>query len=195
MSPKTDNQNQSEAPETEVRIPHDKDQKPPAAAPPLVPTEPPEPPSPRPPLPTPSPPEQPEQVKIQPQQVTVVPEFHEDVQELQGRRWPVLIMYFGLALAVAVLVVFGGRWVYKQITGNESKPTPPSPTGQGAPPTPAPTPAPAAPTPSVSQNQTAQPTPSGQLPNNGPGEVAAIFVGTAIIVGGLHYLIGLRRAR
>ncbi len=174
MSPRNDNQNQPQAPDTMVNIDHDENTSPPVSAPPLPIVEAPQP--------------------VQPTHITanvsaappVVPppdmqEFHED----GGRRLPMIILYIILAFLVAVLVVFAGRWVYKKVT-HKDKPsvpvktqpmkTPSLPTGN-------PTPAPSA-----------TPTTNGQLPNNGPGDVVALFVGTALVIGGLHYLYSLRRA-
>lgn len=116
-------------------------------------------------------------------------------EEHTGRRWLMLFVYFVLALAVAILVVFGGRFVYRAITDNKPATQPagdqtPQQPGNTPPTTPQPASAPApAPTSAPSQ-PTTQPT---QLPNNGPGAVLAIFVGTAIVVSGLHYLYNLRR--
>ena len=94
-------------------------------------------------------------------------------------------LYIILALLVATVVVFAGRWIYQQIT--DKKPAPPAGTGQGQ------APAPPEPTQPTTPSPGGQPSAGGQLPNNGPGDVVALFVGTAIVVGGLHYLYSLRR--
>jgi len=36
---------------------------------------------------------------------------------------------------------------------------------------------------------------TGQLPNNGPGNVATVFVGASLIAGGAHYVITTRRSK
>lgn len=47
-------------------------------------------------------------------------EFHKK----EGRRWPVLLAYTLLALIVATGVVFGGRWVYQEVSNNDSDSNP-----------------------------------------------------------------------
>ncbi|OGL35220.1 hypothetical protein A3F65_04230 [Candidatus Saccharibacteria bacterium RIFCSPHIGHO2_12_FULL_47_16b] len=121
----------------------------------------------------------------------------EEIPDLSGgpgRRILMLIVYFLMALAVAVLVVFGGRWLYKTITKKDQPATTNQPAGNNVPQQPSPTPTtPTTPTPrpAPTPSQTSQ---TSQLPNNGPGDIAAIFVGTAIAIGGLHYVISLRRS-
>lgn len=187
MSPRNNNQGPKDKPDVTVDIPHERYQKPPAPAT-------------APPLP------EPEPLPIRPINITdnvpapqpappvetpVVPpvllhEFHEQ----EGRRWPVILVYTLLAFLVAVAVVFAGRWVYRKATHQTTKTTS---TNQGSVPV-----APTANTPAnnppsgASSNQTPTST-NGQLPNNGPGDVIAIFIGTALAVGGLHYLYGLRK--
>lgn len=126
-----------------------------------------------------------------------------DFSEHHHRRWLMLVFYFVLALAVAVLVVIGGRFIYHKVHKTNTV----APAGNVPSNTTAPSTAPQAPNPPANQNQTntnqgtssspssgqtAQ-TPS-QLPNNGPGDVVALFLGTALIVGGLHFIYQLRRA-
>ncbi|GEM_PF-529427 len=192
MSPRNDNQESEAKPGVSVDISHDEKPTPPApaTAPPLPELEP------LPPRPiniidnpTPPPPVVPAVPPISPH------EFHEH----EGRRWPVILIYTVLAFLVALLVVFAGRWIYRKSTHHTSKPittqgnVPPAPTtsnqkqGQGT-----------NPTSGAGQNQTTQTTPqtaanNTQLPNNGPGDVVAIFIGTALAVGGLHYIYSLRR--
>ncbi|MBI2009361.1 hypothetical protein HYS84_03030 [Candidatus Saccharibacteria bacterium] len=169
MSPREDSRNQPDTPETEVQITHEEKEAPPVTAPPLPIVEPPTPevPPERPVIPPPIPPE--------------------DFYEEEKRRWPMVVLYVILALLVATAVVFAGRWIYQQITDNKPKPAPPAGTGQGQAPAP---PEPAQPT---TPSPGGQPAAGGQLPNNGPGDVVALFVGTTIVVGGLHYLYSLRR--
>jgi cytoskeletal protein RodZ len=125
-----------------------------------------------------------------------------------GRRWPVLVAYIIAALLVATAVVFIGRWIYHQTSDSQN--TSNVSTKQGAkssnPPAqqPAQTAAPnptsnngAAPSPTA-KNNTATPPPApstGSLPNNGPGEVVALFVGTSAIAAMLHYTVILKRTK
>jgi hypothetical protein len=125
-----------------------------------------------------------------------------------GRRWPVLVMYIVAALLVATAVVFAGRWIY-DTTSNNSDNTSVS-TKQGikstnpSPQAPAQTAAPnsssgkagTTPPPSSSasgNNRPASP-PAGNLPNNGPGEVVALFIGTSLVAAVLHYAFTLKRS-
>lgn len=187
MSPKTDNQDPSVGPDVTVEIPHG--QTPaspvPVAAPPLPEIEP---------LPvrpinitdnTPTPPP-----AVPPMPPVMPDEFH--VHE--NRRWPVLLVYTILALLVAVMVVFAGRWIYRKTTNHTAKTTT---TNQGNVPAAPPTNTESNnPTNSNSTGAEGKPiTTNGQLPNNGPGDVVAIFVGATLVVGGLHYLYGLRRQK
>lgn len=137
----------------------------------------------------------------------VVHEFH----ERPGRRWPVVIGYLLAALLVAIAVVYLARWIYHKVSpankplsipaSNVSGNPPPSP-----PATPSQTPAANSQSPGSGsssglssntgqsgQTSTRQSGASGQLPNSGPGDVVAIFVGVSLIFGGLHFLYGLRR--
>jgi TolA-binding protein len=77
-------------------------------------------------------------------------EYNDD----QGaKRWVTLIIYIVMALAVATLVVFAGRWVYHKVSNN-SGPTPTAVSPQGANQAPQSSPSPTSPAPSTS------PTPS-----------------------------------
>lgn len=133
-----------------------------------------------------------------------------------AKRWIMLLIYFIVALAIAVLVVLAGRWVYHKVhhTSNPN-PTPVAPQGTNRAKTPS----------SGSANNNAnkksatnnksnksgssssaanngtgsngsRPAPSpGALPNNGPGDVIALFVGTSLVAAGIHYAAALRRAQ
>ena len=108
-----------------------------------------------------------------------------------GRRLPMLFIALAVALLVALALFYGARWVYRSIfDSDEPEPVSVQTTGdstlspqENATPQPSPTP-------------TTTPTPNpNALPNNGPGDVAAIFAGTSLAAAGLHYIISLRRQR
>jgi hypothetical protein len=132
-----------------------------------------------------------------------LPTSQVEYQETTERRWPTLVGYMLLALLVATFVVLGGKWVYNRFAdsadetpkpvsidserkkaANEDKKTTKedssssSTKSQGES--------------SENDNKSTSPTPSS-LPNNGPGEVIALFVGTSLAAAGLHYIVSLRR--
>jgi cytoskeletal protein RodZ len=133
-----------------------------------------------------------------------------------GRRIITLLIYVVLALAVAALVVFAGRWIYHKVSNNDSNPAPTtistpstSQKSTSSPPTASPTPTSKAPTtytspqpttppssstkskPSTTSPTASTPTPT-TLPNNGPGEIIALFIGTSFVAAFLHFTIKLR---
>lgn len=177
MSPKKDNQEPEAKPDVTVSIPHGPDQSVPTTAPPL--------------------PIQPVEPTPRPESIITIPELHEETHEHEGRRWPVITMYMAMALVVAAIVVLAGSWIYKKATHQSPKVNKPVSGNQGQGPAAPPTNTPASNPPSgASSNQNTQTTPTtpnGQLPNNGPGDVIAIFIGTALAVGGLHFLYNLRK--
>ena len=190
MSPKNNNQEREAKPDVTVNIPHDEKQTPPApvTAPPLPDLEP---------LPT-RPISITDNLTTPPAAPVIPPVSPDEFYEHEGRRWPVILMYIVLAFAVALLVVFAGRWVYHKTTHRTAKTTKPEtsdsnklpptpPTSNQQPSSGGTTSSPAS---GTSQNQT-----TSQLPNNGPGDVVAIFVGTTLGFGGLHYIYTLRRSR
>jgi len=185
MSPKNDNQEPDAKPDVTVDIPHDEKRTPsaPASAPPLPAPEP---------LPT-RPINITDNVSTPPPVVPPISpaEFHEH----QGRRWPAILMYLILALLVAALVVFAGRWIYRSATHQSSKTNKPASSNQSRTPSlpPATSQTPATGAGSTQSQTTGQPAANSQLPNNGPGDVVAIFIGTALAVGGLHFLYNLRK--
>jgi hypothetical protein len=94
-----------------------------------------------------------------------LPESQIEYNNTNGaKRWVVLLIYIILALVVATLVVFAGRWVYHKVSNN-SGPAPttiaPEGTNQGT--TSSPSPAEKAPSTSV----TAPPTPNTSSNNKG----------------------------
>lgn len=142
----------------------------------------------------------------------------EEVQEYyesgrRGRRGIALLL--GLATLVITLLLaagifFGGRWIYRKITNNDSK-TPettqnqqnsnggsnnqPTPTPEPKPtPAPAPTPTPA-PTPAPTPKPAPTPAPAPVVtPNTGPGDVVAIVLATTVLATAGFYTVQLRRA-
>jgi cytoskeletal protein RodZ len=154
-----------------------------------------------------------------------LPESQIEYRDTGGaRRWVALLIYLVLALVVATLVVFAGRWVYHRVSNN-SGPTPttiapqktsqptktsPSPSNKSATPNSANsgTPSPTPPSGSSSGNpgssssgtnktpsNTAKPAPQpSSLPNNGPGQAIALFVATTFVAATLHFMAALRRA-
>jgi hypothetical protein len=129
MSPRNDNKEPEAMPKESVSIPHDANLPTPApiSAPPLPTIEP---------LPV-RPINIVDNAPIPPFSTPVLPivppvtlhEFHEH----DGRRWPVFLMYTLLALLVAVMVVFAGRWVYRKANNNPVKTTPDTSTGVSLP--------------------------------------------------------------
>ncbi|PJE65226.1 hypothetical protein COU91_02745, partial [Candidatus Saccharibacteria bacterium CG10_big_fil_rev_8_21_14_0_10_47_8] len=43
-----------------------------------------------------------------------------ELHKKEGRRWPVLLVFFLLALAVATGVVLAGRWAYREVSNKDS---------------------------------------------------------------------------
>lgn len=183
MSPRSDNQESEAQPDVAVDIPHGEKPTPaaPTSAPPLPELEP----LPHPPADT--------NVPTPPPALPPIPQY--EFHESEERRWPAVLMYIVLAFLVAAAIVFAGRWVYDKLTDNKAQPAAPATTeqtqGQGT--TPAPPAAPAPSSPAAGANQNRPVASNGQLPNNGPGDVIAIFVGTAAVIGGLHFIYARRQ--
>jgi hypothetical protein len=134
-----------------------------------------------------------------------------------ARRWISLLIYLFLALIVATLVVLAGRWVYHKVH-NSNGPTPTAITPQGSQNT---LTSPNSAKKSTSGNlnsgnsssgntatnntnnkATPPPSSSGRpapspsnLPNNGPGDVVALFLGSSLLAGSLHYLATSRKVK
>jgi uncharacterized membrane protein YraQ (UPF0718 family) len=119
-----------------------------------------------------------------------------------GRRWPVLVAYVIAALLVATAVVFIGRWVYHQVSNSDdsknvstrqgiksTNPSQQAPAQSAAPKNPSGN---GTATPPSKSGSPASPSP-GNLPNNGPGEVIALFIGSSAIAATLHYAVTTRR--
>lgn len=112
-------------------------------------------------------------------------------------RFTMLITYFALAVGIAAMIVFGGRWLYHKVKHTNS--VKPVAAGNNVPSANTSTNSAQSQT-STQSSSTSSSSTSIQdsntgttLPNSGPGDVVAIFVGTSILVGGLHYVVGLRR--
>jgi hypothetical protein len=100
-------------------------------------------------------------------------------------------------IVVAVLLVFAGRWLYHKahhhnvyVQPANTKQLPPEPStsnGQSG----------AKPVGSNNKtnNSSSNSSQSNNLPNSGPGDVAAIFAGSTAAAGGLHYLVNYRKAK
>jgi cytoskeletal protein RodZ len=140
--------------------------------------------------------------------------------ESSGRRIVSLIVYIVLALVVATMVVLAGRWVYHRFSNNSGpapttiapegtkqgvttptpNPTSPSPSTKTPATGTAPTPTSPSPTyggngkttPAPSNNPTSTPTPTA-LPNNGPGDAIALFLGVSFVSAFAHFTYKLRK--
>jgi hypothetical protein len=133
-----------------------------------------------------------------------------------GRRWPVLVVYIIAALLVATAVVFAGRWVYHKVSNSDkttsvstregiksTNPSPQAPAQSAEPKNPSGNSGTAAPPSSSSRpsattppsKSSSPPSPSpGSLPNNGPGEVIALFIVSSVAAAGLHYVVTTKRS-
>lgn len=164
-----------------VDIPHDEKNTPmaPASAPPLPELEP---------LPV-RPINITDNVTQMPPAAAAVPPIPEhEFHEQDGRHWPVTLMYIVLAFLVACLVVFAGRWIYRKTTHQTTTSGAPSTSDNNKPPSTPQSGTTGSPTSGTGQSQT-----TSQLPNNGPGDVAAIFVGVSLATAGIHYIVSIRR--
>ena len=124
-------------------------------------------------------------------------EFIETDDHQVGQTWLPLLGYFLAAIVVAVLVVLGARAIYHAVKNEKKTPTttvnptsPPQIPSGNQPGSPSPSP----PNPNKPKNTAPSPSPSpSSLPNNGPGDVIALFVGTSLAAAGLHYIVTVRR--
>lgn len=116
-----------------------------------------------------------------------------------GQAWLRLLAAILIGLVLVVLLVLLARWIYhkshhavqtpvttSQKSGAQSN-LKATPGGQTQTTTPTPQPS--------SNNTSNSSTSSGttQITNTGPGNVAAIFVGTSLAAAGLHFIVSLRR--
>lgn len=133
---------------------------------------------------------------------TVIETQPTEPENQNGRNWLRLIGMILAAIAVTILLIFAARWVYNTITDNDSRDgsvqpadedkLPPGPgeedrksnDGSGS-----------SETPNTGDRQPATQTPRAgtQLPNSGPGHIAAVFAGSSLAGAGIHYLISRRR--
>lgn len=105
--------------------------------------------------------------------------------------WLRLVVYGLAAFVVAIALVFGGRWLYRSIHHSPGQVVQqPSNTPKLTTPKSPPSPSSGSQTPS---NTSPSPNSNTKLPQNGPGDVVALFVGTSLAAAGLHYLFQLRR--
>jgi hypothetical protein len=121
-----------------------------------------------------------------------------------GQAWLRLLAAIIIGLVLVVLIVLLARWVYHKshhkvvpvpATSQKAPASSPNNSAAGA------QPSGGSSTPSGSSSNSASNNPSSSNPspsspkitNTGPGDVAAIFVGTSLAAAGLHYLISVRR--
>jgi uncharacterized membrane protein YraQ (UPF0718 family) len=107
-------------------------------------------------------------------------------------RWLALLLYGLAAFIVAVLLVFGVRWIYRSVHDNNSPPTQ-QPVSTNNNPQPPAVPVPPSGSQNQSNNSSANTNSNNTVPNSGPGDVAALFIGTSAAAAGLHYFIRARK--
>jgi hypothetical protein len=131
----------------------------------------------------------------EPNNIIPPPGMMSEPQPSNKARWPILLIYGLGALVVAILLVFGGRWIYRSVTDNSPAPAPQTQISQNRSnqstqqpqksTTPSPSPSS---TGTNSQGKTPSPTPNPpSLPSNGPGDVAALFIIVSLAAAWLHY--------
>lgn len=100
-----------------------------------------------------------------------------------------------IALVVLVLLIFAGRQIHHYFFVDEKPQSTPATTTTATGPSgssPTSTSRPSSPS-STSSRPAGSASASASLPNNGPGDVLAIFLGTVAISTTLHYLVSARR--
>lgn len=124
------------------------------------------------------------------------------MHEQKARKLLTIAVYILAAFLVSVIVIWFGKWLYDKtakpstgpaVSANTAKvPEQPTTTSSNNQSSTSPTPT----TPPANTGTTANPstTASTQLPNSGPGDVVAIFIGASVVFGGLHYIYSLRRS-
>jgi hypothetical protein len=132
-------------------------------------------------------------------------------QRHREARWLHLFLYIITALIFAFFFVLAGRWVYHKAHRSSSvNVTPasnhvPTPPGSKAPSSSTSNTQNSQPSGSSTAGTTnnptspsttpAQPPKSTPLPNSGPGDTVAIFIGTSLLIGGTHFIVSLYRDR
>lgn len=116
------------------------------------------------------------------------------------RRLPLLLLYIFLAILVAILVVFGGRAIYRHYHNKSStnvktvpantKELPKEPGSNKSNGTSGSTA-----TNNSSNKNNINKSNNAALPNSGPGNIMAIFVGSTAIAGGVHYVVQKQRTK
>jgi hypothetical protein len=117
-----------------------------------------------------------------------------------------IILFFLLAVVIVILFVLLARWIYhsvhdsgKNTSGTSSRQTALSSDSSKNQSTQSQQNAQSGGNSNATTSPSNPPTGSSgtatnnTLPNNGPGNVAAVFVGASLVAGGLHYLIKVRR--
>jgi hypothetical protein len=118
-------------------------------------------------------------------ELPTVPPLTTEFHEHDGRRWPTIIVYLIIALFVAALIVLVSRTIYRSFHHSQPEPTPTTNIPQE----------PATDTTKKTTKPTSTSSNTAPVPNTGPGDTVALFVGTALVAGGLHYLYQLRKAQ
>ena len=139
-----------------------------------------------------------------------LPASQVEYQETRERRWPTLLGYMLLALLVATAIVLSGKWLYNQFAGSaddtpkpvsiktDSKKQTDSTNANKSEDKKAARSGSSSTSNGNSENNDNSPSTSPSptaLPNNGPGQVIALFVSTSLAAAGLHYIITLRTVR
>jgi uncharacterized membrane protein YraQ (UPF0718 family) len=115
----------------------------------------------------------------------------EEIYSRPVRRGPVVLVYLIGAAIVAVLLVFGIRWMFHALSGDNKDTNTPG-AGNKVPASPEKK--------HNSKNKTSKSSKpstknSNELANTGPGSVLGVFVASSIAAGGLHYIISVRKQR
>jgi cytoskeletal protein RodZ len=99
----------------------------------------------------------------------------------------------GVAIIVAILLFFGGRWIYRTIA-NDSPPQPNISESQSSNSSTkqAPNPAPSTPAPTQQPSPNTNAQNNSNLPNSGPGEVIALFITVTTVATATYYVAYLR---
>ena len=138
-------------------------------------------------------------------QIPELKPYYEEFRGSSARRWLRRLLYGLAAIAVVVLLAWLGRGIYNRIKRDEPPTVRPTPASTAAKVPAQPSKESSASKPPTAQNKKsgganqAKPSPPapgpGALPNNGPGEVVALFAFSSLAAAGLHHVVvSLRRA-